>query len=64
MRKHTWSSLVVAAALALSLTACQDPLGSKAKQDNEQLKGQVSTLQKENTDLKGRVDELTTTRDA
>jgi FtsZ-binding cell division protein ZapB len=33
-------------------------------QANEQLKNQFSTLQKENSDLKGRVDELTTTRDA
>jgi predicted nuclease with TOPRIM domain len=63
MRKYPVVGLLVTTALGLSLTACQDPLGSKAKQDNEQLKGQVSTLQKENTDLRGRLDELTTTRD-
>lgn len=64
MRKHTWSSLVVVLALGLSLTACQDPFGSKARQENEQFKSQVSTLQNENADLKGRENELTMTRDA
>lgn len=63
MRKHTWSSFVVAMALGLSLTACQDPLGSKARQENEQLRSQISTLQKENAELRGHVGELTTARD-
>jgi len=60
MRKHSLAGLLVAIALGLSLTACQD---TKARQENEQLKSQVSALQKENAELRSHVDELTTARD-
>jgi phage shock protein A len=60
MRKHSLAGLLVAMALGLSLTACQDPFGSKARQENEQLKSQVAALQKENAELRSHVDELTT----
>jgi phage shock protein A len=62
MRKHSVAGLLVAMALGVSLTACQDPFGSKARRENEQLKSQVSALQKQNADLRSRVDELTTAR--
>lgn len=39
------------------------PLPADQPPENEQLKSQVSTLQKENTELRGHVDELTTARD-
>ena len=55
MRKNGVASLLLAASLGLPLAACQD---TKARQDNEQLKGQLADLQKQNTDLSGRVDAL------
>ena len=58
MRKHTWTRLVAAMALGLSLAACQDPLGSKARQESEQLKSQNSALQKENDDLRSRLEQI------
>lgn len=60
MRKHSLAGLVVAVALGLSLTACQD---TKARQENEQLKTQVSNLQRENAELRSRIDQLTAARD-
>ena len=56
MRKNTVAGLLLAAALALSLMACQD---TKARQENEQLKAQVLQLQKENGELGNRLDGLT-----
>jgi outer membrane murein-binding lipoprotein Lpp len=56
VRKNTVAGLLLAVALALSLTACQD---TKARQENEQLKAQVQQLQKENGELGNRVDGLT-----
>jgi regulator of replication initiation timing len=56
LRKNMIASLVLAAALGLSLTACQD---TKARQENEQLKAQVSQLEKDNGDLQNHVDALT-----
>jgi len=55
MRKKGAAILLLAASLGLPLAACQD---TKARQDNEQLKGQLADLQKQNTDLSGRVDAL------
>jgi hypothetical protein len=43
MRPNTGAGLIVAVALGLSLTACQD---TKVRQENEQLKAQVLELQK------------------
>jgi len=63
MRTNALATLVVTMALGLSLSACQDPLGRKARHENEQLKSQVSTLQKENAELRGHVDKLTAVRD-
>lgn len=60
MRKASVAGLVLAVALGLSAAACED---KQARQENEQLKTQVSTLQKENTDLKGQVEQLTASRD-
>ncbi len=62
MRKHSLAGLLVAMALGLSLTACQDPFGSKAREENEQLKSQVAALQKENDELRRHVDELMAAR--
>ena len=59
MRKRALGGLIVVIALGLSLTACQD---TKARQENEQLKS-VSALQKEDAELRSRVDELTVARD-
>lgn len=56
MRKNTLAGFVLAAALGLSLTACQD---TKARQENEQLKAQILELQKESGELGNRVDVLT-----
>jgi regulator of replication initiation timing len=55
MRKNSIGSVVLAAALGLPLIACQD---TKARQENEQLKTHVAELEKENTDLNGKVDGL------
>jgi regulator of replication initiation timing len=55
MRKNSVASLVLAASLGLPLVACQD---TKARQENEQLKGQLADIQKQNTDLSSRVDAL------
>jgi regulator of replication initiation timing len=56
LRKNIIASLVLAVALGLSLTACQD---TKTRQENEQLKAQVSQLEKDNGDLQNHVDALT-----
>ena len=55
MRKNGVASLVLAASLGLGLVGCQD---TKARQENEQLKGQLADIQKQNADLSGRVDAL------
>ena len=55
MRKSGVASLLLAACLGLGFTGCQD---TKARQENEQLKGQLADLQKQNADLSGRVDAL------
>ena len=51
-----FAGLVLALAISLSLTACQD---TKARQENEQLKAQLSQLEKDNGDLQDHVDALT-----
>jgi regulator of replication initiation timing len=55
MRKNGVAILLLAVSLGLPLAACQD---TKARQENEQLKGQLTDLQKQNADLSGRVDAL------
>ena len=55
MRKNGVASLVLAASLGLAFVGCQD---TKARQENEQLKGQLADIQKQNADLSGRVDAL------
>ena len=56
LRKNTIAALVLAVSMSLSLTACQD---TKARQENEQLKAQLSELGKDNGDLQNHVDALT-----
>ena len=56
LRKNTIAALVLAVAMSLSLTACQD---TKARQENERLKAQLSQLEKDNGDLQNHVDALT-----
>jgi regulator of replication initiation timing len=56
MRKNTVLSLLFALALVLSMMGCED---TKARQENEQLKGHVAELVKEIGNLQSRVDELT-----
>lgn len=46
MRKHSLAGLAVAIALGLSLTACQD---TKARQENEHLKTQLTSAQQDNS---------------
>ena len=55
MRKNGVAMVLLAVSLGLPLAACQD---TKARQENEQLKGQLTDLQKQNADLSGRVDAL------
>jgi regulator of replication initiation timing len=50
------ASLLLAAALALPLIACED---TKARQENEQLKARVAELVKDSGDLGNQVDSLT-----
>jgi septal ring factor EnvC (AmiA/AmiB activator) len=61
MRTHSLAGLVVAVALGLSLTACQD---KKARQENEQLKAQVASTQQDNSQLRTQLDQVTSSRDA
>lgn len=56
LRNNAIASLVLAVALGLSLTACQD---TKARQENEKLKAQLSQMEKDNGDLQNHVDALT-----
>jgi hypothetical protein len=55
-RENTFTSLILAVALGLPLTACED---TKARQQNEKLKAQVSQLEKDNGDLQNHLDALT-----
>jgi hypothetical protein len=56
MKKYVSSGLVVAVALALSLTSCRD---TKMRDENEQLKVHVLQLQKDSGELGNRIDVLT-----
>ncbi|HEV7966949.1 MAG TPA: hypothetical protein VGP19_05235 [Candidatus Acidoferrales bacterium] len=60
-RKGTLASLVVAALLSLSLTACKD---TKTLQENEQLKAQVADLQKQVGEMGNNLETVTAARDA
>jgi peptidoglycan hydrolase CwlO-like protein len=61
MRKNTWAIFAVAAVLSLPLTACKD---TKTLQENEQLKAQVTELQKDNGQLGNDLETMTAARDA
>ena len=56
MRKNTMTGLLLAVALVLPLTACQD---TKARQENVELKAHVDQLVKDNGNLGNQVDTLT-----
>lgn len=56
LQKNTITGLVLAVALTLSLTACED---TKARQENEKLKARLSQLEKDNGDLQNHIDALT-----
>lgn len=60
MRKNVLTPLMLPVALGLSLAGCRD---TRAREENEQLKTQITALQKENADLLSRVDQLTAARD-
>lgn len=59
-RRNTWAGIAVAVALSLPLAACKD---TKTLQENEQLKTQVTQLQKENGQVQNDLDAMTTDRD-
>jgi len=60
-RRNAWAGLAVAVALSLSLTACKD---TKTLQENEQLKAQVTELQKQNGQMGNDLETMTAARDA
>ncbi|HVA93730.1 MAG TPA: hypothetical protein VNI36_02395 [Candidatus Dormibacteraeota bacterium] len=60
-RKNILAGLVVTVALSLFMTACKD---TKTLQANEQLKAQVTELQKENGELGNKLETVTADRDA
>jgi len=60
-RKSTLASLVVAVVLSLGMTACKD---TKTLQENEQLKAQVTDLQKQNGEMGNNLETVTAARDA
>jgi regulator of replication initiation timing len=57
MSKGVFIRLLLAVAIGLSLSACQD---KKAREENEQLKAHVLQLQKDAGELGNRIDVLTT----
>jgi cell division protein FtsB len=59
-RKNAWISLAAAALLGLPLAACKD---TKTLQENEQLKAQVTELQKTNDQLGNNLEAVTAERD-
>jgi regulator of replication initiation timing len=56
LRKNAIANLVLAGALGLSMIACED---TKARQENEKLKAQLSQMEKDNGDLQNHIDALT-----
>jgi hypothetical protein len=58
--KNPWISLAAAALLSLPLVACKD---TKTLQENEQLKAQVTELQKTNDQLGNNLEAVTAERD-
>jgi peptidoglycan hydrolase CwlO-like protein len=60
-RRNTWAIIAVAAALSLPLAACKD---AKTEQENQQLKAQVTQLQKENGQAVNDLESMTADRDA
>jgi outer membrane murein-binding lipoprotein Lpp len=59
-RKNPWISLAAVALLSLPLAACKD---AKTLQENEQLKAQVTELQKTNDQLGSNLETVTAERD-
>jgi FtsZ-binding cell division protein ZapB len=61
MGRKSLAGLGVAVLLSLSLTACKD---TKTLQENQQLKAQITELQKENGQLGDTLQTVTASRDA
>lgn len=59
-RKSAWASLAMAAGLSLFSTACKD---TKTLQENEQLKTQVTDLQKQLGEVGNNLETVTADRD-
>lgn len=59
-RSAILASLVMAVGLSLSMAACKD---TKTLQENEQLKGQVADLQRQNGQLGNNIESLTANLD-
>jgi peptidoglycan hydrolase CwlO-like protein len=59
-RSNTWATIAVTMLLSLPLTACKD---AKTLQENEQLKTQVTQLQKENGQAVNDLESMTAERD-
>ncbi len=59
-RKNSWAILAMAAGLSLFATACKD---TKTMQENQQLKTQVSDLQKQLGEMGNNLDTVTADRD-
>jgi len=60
-RKSNWAILAMVAVLSCQLAACKD---TKTLQENEQLKGKVAELQKENGQVGNDLEAMTAARDA
>lgn len=59
-RRNTWAIIAVGVVVSLSMAACKD---TKTLQENQQLKGQVAQLQKENGQAVNDLEAMTADRD-
>ena len=59
-RRNTWAIIAVGAVLSLSLAGCKD---TKTLQENQELKGQLAQLQKENGQAVNDLEAMTADRD-
>ena len=60
-RRNAWAIIAVGAVLSLSLAGCKD---TKTLQENQELKGQLAQLQKENGQAVNDLESMTADRDA